>query len=616
MATSGNEILHDGLRHHLAGRLDDARSHYRDIIDADPTNAEALHLLGDVYRQAGDPLNARKNLEAAIALNPNFAEALNTLGIVLMEQGLMDDARQRFERAVELVPGFAAAWSNLGNLRRQLGDLDGAFFACERALTIDPGLAQAQNNAGLVLAALGRHADAVASFEAAVATAPNMTDALVNLAEGLRRMRRTDDALAAAERAVATAPNLADAHNCLGNVHFDREEFDAAEQSYRRAIDLAPAFATAHNNLGNVGMRRDDPETAIAAYTAALAEVPDYVDALANLGAALQAAARPDEAIAALDKAVAADPNHADAHWNRGIVLLQLGELAGGFAEYEWRWKLDQFVPARFDAPLWNGREIGGKTLLIHSEQGFGDTIFGLRYAAMLAKCGIKVVVQTHKELARLAATATGVDRVVAAGEQPDGFDVHVPIMSLPHVLATDAQSIPADVPYLFAPEDGPAAPAIADAPGLKVGIAWAGRPTQRNDRTRSCPLDHFGALAEIDGLSLFGLQVGERAGDLAHVPWGGDVTDLSGGLKDFADTASAMAALDLIVTVDTAVAHLAGALARPVWTLVSFAPDWRYGLGRDDHPWYPTMRLFRQTMPGDWPGVMSRVAAALAEKI
>jgi tetratricopeptide (TPR) repeat protein len=609
---SDDDSIERGLTLHLAGRLDEAAALYRAAIDRDSANARAWHLLGEIDRVRGDHWGALDKLKRAVALDPALPEARNSLGVAYMQAGRVDDAIAEFHVAVDLVPEFAEAWSNLGDALRHAHDAEGAVEACRRALAVDPGLAGAHNNLGLALADQGAFDAAVTALAKAIALAADATAMRINLSEIQRTAGRHDDALATALKAVEFEPAEPQAHNAVGNALFDSDNFEGAEMHYRRAVGLRPDFVAAHSNLGNALQRQDRATDAIACYRRALAFDSGHIDALVNLGAALQAAGKPDEALEMLDRAIALEGGNADAHWNRALVKLQLGNLADGFAEYEWRWKLRQFVERPIEAARWKGQDLAGKTIRIHSEQGFGDTIWALRFAKPLAARGASVTLETHGPLVRLAATAPGVERVFETGTYIAAADYHLPIMSLPMCLGTTSQDIAIDIPYLAAPSDTSIPAAMRDMSGFKVGIAWSGRPTQRQNRTRSCALAQFEILSGIEGVKLFSLQVGDAARDLGSAPWRRRVTDLAPSLKDFADTAAAMEALDLVITVDTAVAHLAGALARPVWTLISFAPDWRYGLKREDHPWYPTMRVFRQTAPGNWDDVMVRVHDAL----
>jgi len=298
------------------------------------------------------------------------------------------------------------------------------------------------------------------------------------------------------------------------------------------------------------------------------------------------------------------------------MLLLVQGRLREGFEKYEWRWKLGTLVPRGLPAPRWNGEDLAGRTILLHGEQGYGDTIQGLRYAPLVAARGARVVLEVPQPLMRLAGSVSGVDTLLTAGQALPRLDFVCPLLSLPRACATTLETIPADVPYLAPPPDTLAQwRARLAGRGLKVGIAWAGSPLHRSDAKRSIDIEKLAPLLQIEGVRWFSLQVGERAGDLARLP-ADHVTDLAPHLSDFAETAAAVAHLDLVISVDTAVVHLAGALARPAWVMLRSQPDWRWLLEREDTPWYPTLRLFRQHDRGDWNEVVARVRAALEQRL
>ena len=298
-----------------------------------------------------------------------------------------------------------------------------------------------------------------------------------------------------------------------------------------------------------------------------------------------------------------------------GRIRLLRGEYEAGWAGYEHRLALRKFarVRERFDEPRWDGAPLAGQTILLHAEQGFGDTLQFIRYAPLVAARGGAVAVECPPSLASLVGSVEGVARVIEQGAALPPFACQAPLLSLPRILATDMDSIPADIPYLAPPPGPPPPPLVEAGEGFRVGIVWAGNPDHADDRNRSCGLAAFAPLRALGGVRLYGLQVGPRAADLQSLPPGPPVIDLSPWLSDFAATARAMQALDLIVTVDSAPAHLAGALGRPAWVLLPFVPDWRWLLERDDSPWYPSLRLFRQPTFGDWPAVFERVAASIA---
>ena len=487
-------------------------------------------------------------------------------------------------QAIALKPDFAEAYSNLGNALKDKGHLDEAIAACAQAISLKPAFAEAHNNLG----------------------------------NALKDKRQLSEAIAAFRRAIDLKPSLAEAHNNLGNALQGKGHWNQAIAAFRQAIKLKPEFAEAHNNFGNAMESKGKLDEAIAAYMQAIALRPDFAEAHSNFGNAMKDKGHLNEAIAAYRRAIALEPDLAQVHNNFGLALLLQADFAQGWEEYEWRWKLKDTVSLRQDIakPEWDGGHLAGRTILLHAEQGFGDTLQFIRYVPLVQQRGGEAIVVCQPELRRLLQTMTPGLPVVARGQPLPAFDVHCPLLSVPRLFGTDLTNIPDTVPYLHAgAEDiGFWRARLADYSGyLKVGLVWAGSPRHKKDSNRSLKFSSFALLAKVSGVRFFSLQKGEAATEFATPPQGMELVDMSGELEDFADTAAFIANLDLIVTVDTSVAHLAGAMGRPVWTLLPFAPDWRWLLEREDSPWYPTMRLFRQPAVGDWDSVIQRVAKELA---
>jgi hypothetical protein len=430
-----------------------------------------------------------------------------------------------------------------------------------------------------------------------------------------------DEAVGAYRQAIGHNPDLPEAHFNLGVTLYDQCKFDEALASYERAIDLKPDYADAFNNRGNVLQDLHRMDEALASYDAAIALRPMFAEALNNRGDAFLKLKRVDDALASLDGAVACAPDFAQAHLNRSVAFLLGGDYTRGWKEYEWRWQVEG--KPRTDTPQWQGEDVSGKTVFLYAEQGYGDTIQFLRYAPLVAARGARVILEVPNALVRLACALPDVAQVVAAGDPAPAADLSCPLMSLPRVFATTVATIPADVPYLT-PDRGAKAASwrqrLAPFSGARIGLVWAGssRPHQPNadriDRRRSMTLAHFAKLADLPGANFVSLQKGPPASQTRTPPTGLHVHDFTDELKDFADTAALIAALDLVISVDTSVAHLAGALGKPVWLLNRFDTCWRWLLDRNDSPWYPTLRQFRQPRLGDWDSVMTDLQAALME--
>lgn len=464
--------------------------------------------------------------------------------------------------------------------QHQAGDLAGAETLYLRVLAADPENAVARMNRAAILLDRGDAEGAAADCRDVLRTGTHAAACCI-LGIALFNLERPEEALAAFDAALLQAPDMAEAHNGRANV------------------------------LRGLGRHQE----AIFGYSRAIACNPGFADAYSNRGVAWQYLRCYAEALFDYDAAIARAPAHPDAHWNRALVLLLLGDYAAGWAEYEWRWKSKAMraLVRDFAVPQWRGEDVSGRTLLIHAEQGLGDTLQFCRYIALVAARGARVVLEVPRPLARLLAHLAGTAQVITAGDVFPPFDLHCPLLSLPMIFATTVETIPAEVPYIV-----PAAGQLAEWRARlgprrrpRVGLVWAGRPTHHNDRNRSLPSLQIAAWRDLP-VEFHCLQKEVTADDRARL--GAWMTFHDHALSDLADTAALAAAMDVVVTVDTSAAHLAGALALPVWILLPFAGDFRWLLDRDDSPWYPTARLFRQLAPGDWSSVVDSIAAELRQ--
>lgn len=416
-------------------------------------------------------------------------------------------------------------------------------------------------------------------------------------------------------------PDNAIAMQYLGVISYQNEKHEEAAGLIKRAIEIQPAIPDFHNNLGLVFHAMGELGQAMECYRQAIALNANYAQAWNNLGLALEAGGRPAEAIPAYERAIALQPEFAQAHWNLSLVLLAIGDFSRGWREYEWRLKTPELAgeAQRFPQPAWDGNPLSGKTILLHPEQGFGDAIQFIRYVPRLTSLGGNIMVEVQPALKRLFAQIPGIERVIVKGEPLPHFDVHCPLLSLPFHFGATLDNLPAEVPYLSADPHSAELwrQRIPDTHGarMKIGLVWAGNPKHKNDRNRSIGLDQFNVLGDIPSLAFFSLQKGSGANQAGQTALNFHVHDLMEYVEDFADTASLIGQLDLVLCVDTSVAHLAGAMGKPTWVLLPFASDWRWLQERSDSPWYPSMRLFRQRKIGDWGEVLLRVHEALAEK-
>jgi FkbM family methyltransferase len=644
-----------GLAHHQAGRIERAEALYRKALDRDPEHAEALHLLGviayqrgkteqaieligralpalhilreahlnfgNALREAGRLAEAADSYRQAIALDPDYGMAHSNLSRALNDQGLFEAGLASAIRAGELIPDFLGVHINCAAALMGLARMAQAETSLRRALDLMPERAETHHDLGRVLTALGRLDEAVVSYRRAVTLEPNYAAAHLDLAEALDTQNRLDEAVTSYREATRLKPNLAPAHNNLGIALYSLGRFQEALESCDKSLALRPSFPEALNNRGGVLRILGRLDEALESYDKALAIRPSFPDALNNRGAGLQELARFDEALEHYERALALKPDFAEAHLNYSMALLLLGDFTRGWTEYEWRWRRKgAWDTLNFAQPRWSGECLEGKTILIYVEQGLGDTIQFVRFVPVLAAMRARVMLAAPQQLIALL-RAAGLPATLFDGTNLSTFDFHLPLLSVPGVLATTEATIPAEVPYLSA-EPGRVATWRERLPKepLRIGIAWQGNPNPRVDKGRSIPLRAFAPLAALPGVRLISLQKNDGLDQLDALPEGMRVTtlgpDFDAGPDAFLDTAATIMNLDLVVAADTAVAHLAGALARPVWIALQQVPDWRWMLEREDSPWYPTARLFRQRRSGDWNELFARMANELMRVI
>ncbi|MEJ0028540.1 MAG: tetratricopeptide repeat-containing glycosyltransferase family protein [Rhizomicrobium sp.] len=503
-----------------------------------------------------------------------------------------------------------------------LGRFTEAVALYDSVIRLNPKAAPAYSNRGLALAALGRADEAIQSYDRAIKLKPDYAEAYNNRGIALRAAQRLNEALRNFERAVTVKPDYAEAYNNLGVVLQDLWRQEDALRSYDRAIALKPDYAEAYNNRGNALQYLQRPQEAIQSFDRAIALNPRAADAYGNKGLTLQDMGRLDDALRCFDSAIAIDPQGAEAHWNKGLCALLTQNFTDGWPLYEWRKKRrGQTVYPKYSQPEWMGEEpLRGKTLLIHAEQGLGDTIQFCRYALLAEAEGAKVILAVQDGLTRLMKSLSPTIEVASLESAPSATDYHVALLSLPFAFRTRADTNPAPVPYLMPePERLEKWANSIGREGFKVGISWQGSKHTQVDIGRSFALKQLEPLSKIPDVRLISLQKNDGGEQLNDLSTGLRVetlgSDFDADPDAFIDTAAAMQSLDLVVTSDTAVAHLAGALGRPVWVALKYMPDWRWFLDRSDSPWYPTMTLFRQSSYGDWSGVFSAMEARLRQE-
>ena len=610
----GNALLGQGMSEAGQGKLEEAKAHYERALALNSEVADTHNNLGLACLKLGRPDEARVHYERALTLNPDFVEAYNNLGNLLREESRFEEAAMHYEQALTLKPDYAEAHNNLALVLQHEGKLDEARLRYERALAINPQVAETHNNLGTILREQGELLDAGRHYEIAIALKPDHAETHNNLGVVLQGLGRLEEAVAAHQRAVELKHDFAEAYNNLGVVLRDIGRLDSSSAAHERALELKPDYPEALNNLGVVRRDQSRPEESEACYERALALRPDYADAYSNLGNTLKLQGRLKEARSSYQRAMSFETKSEYARWNLCLVDLLEGNYADGWRDYEVRHHQKQKRPRSFPEPMWQGEPLNGARILLHAEQGLGDTLQFLRFVPMIQAAGGKVLLDVPLALQRLAAELPGLAALTVTGEPLAPFDWHSPLMSLPLAFGVRVESIPAQVPYLTVPADAKNAADKLEwlGDGLRVGVVWSGNPKYSEDQFRSIPWPLVETLLEVKEVRFFSLQLGAAASRLTTSRT--TVTDLQTAIGDMADTSALIEHLDLIITVDTAVAHLAGALAKPTWVLLPFVPDWRWLLDREDSPWYPTARLFRQPRLGDWNAVIEQVRSELGE--
>ncbi len=605
--------------HLRAGETGVAAKLYAGLLERQPRDAQAAHMLGLTELAQGDHHRAVELIGRALAI-AETADAHGNLGTALAHCGRAEEAIKSFTRALALAPDSAQVLGNLGLTLSGLRRHAEAAEAFARACALAPGEAGLWGSSALALYHCGRLGEAATHAEHSLALRPEAPDVLNTYGITLQKLRRSADAVEALLRAVRLRPAFTEAWSNLGASLNGAGRSEEAVAACRRALALRPHYVSAEINLGNALHDLDRPAEAEAALRRAIALQPTEVEAYNKLAITLIEQQRWHEALAVLDLAEALDPREAETQHHRAMLLLALGRFDAGWALYDWRFKTRMAGGAQkifVDRPPWRGETLANRSILLLAEQGLGDALQFMRYVPKVAEQAARVTLALPPSLLRLARSLGGGARLAPLGETLPPHDVHCPLLSLPLAFGTTAETIPGDAPYLAAEPDLAMAWQARLArlgSGRRIGLVWAGNPTHLNDRRRSLPIDLLAPLWALPGLVWCSLQVGARAADLASTP-DGLIADLAPDLTDFAATAAAVAGLDLVIAADTSVAHLAGALGRPVWLLLPASADWRWQRFGDTTPWYPTMRLFRQDASRAWPPVVAAVAQALRQQ-
>lgn len=640
-------LFEHGFGQHQQGLIQEATACYEGVLRKDPTHFDAMHLLGVIALHQGDYNEALQRIGRAIALNPNVAHAYCNQGVAWSAVNALEQAVESFGKAVELDPNFVVALYNQAIALAALNRHEAALAAYDRVVALDPTHESAWSDRGELLHRLGRRTEACTSYDKAIALRSQDADLYYRRGLLQAELNLLDAARASYDMAIACRPNFVEAICNRAGILSKLQRFEDAVAGYDRAIQIAPDYALAHSNRGNALRAWGRLEDALDSYDRAIALDANYASALVNRGNVLHSLGRSEEALQSLDRGVHLRPNDADAQYNRANLLSEIGRVQGalagykaalalrpndpvislnmshellrdgqlqaGWTLYEMRWGAAAGVGAKrlYLQPRWNGSQsLQGKTILLYPEQGLGDVIHFCRYATLLAARGANVVLEVPPPLVSTLRRLQGVHLVVPSGEPLPAFDFHCPLMSVPLAFGTTLDTIPRDTAYLHA---DPAkvehwARVLGPRKEPRIGLVWSSMSPFKGDATRSMALSTFVAALPKRGFRYVCLQKEVKSVDQVALQARPDIECVGDSLHDFSDTAALIANLDLVVSTCTSTPHLAAAMGKPTWLALQYVPDWRWLTERSDSPWYPSVRLYRQTRRGDWSCVLERI--------
>ncbi len=616
---AAEDLFQQASELHTDGRTDEACTLYLQALQVKPDLAEAHFNVALIYYENRTWDQAVAHYQQALTCRPSWPAAWYNLAQTFEKKGAQDLAIEAYYRALEHQPDYPEALFNLGCILLDAGNPRQAQLLFTKVTNIQPDNSPAYNNLGKSLQSQGLFEQAGQAYLKCAQLTPAYGVVWFNLAEIAVAQGQLQIAIEHYNKAIELQPEMQAAHNNLGEAYRRLKQYDRAEACFEKVIKLNPGLAQGHYNLGSTLRQKGNYESAMISLLKAIQLNPDYAEAWNNLALACKNIRDMDRALTCFNRAIELDPKLAVARWNRSFIHLLKEDYLAAWPDFEWRFRMpqrDSIYPFELAGPRWQGQSVPASVILVHDEQGLGDTLQMVRYLPLVkARCG-RLILETRPELTALLQNAPGIDgiEVRSANGRPEAtYDYHVPLMSLPGIFQTTVQTVP------------PLSPFIATEPArierwrrklppadFCIGLVWAGRPQHTNDKNRSCPLAEFAPLLNMEGVSMVGLQKGPGADQPVTLPGGHIMANLGPAFEDFCDTAAAIASLDLVITVDTAVAHLAGVMAKPVWVMIPYIPDWRWGLHGEQSPWYPSMRLFRQNTPGDWPGVVQQMARAL----
>jgi tetratricopeptide (TPR) repeat protein len=637
--------LEQAIKAHQSKHLELAQQLYAIFLEKNPSHSQGHYLLGCVYAELNLLVEAAVCLEKSIELVPSSAVFHYNLGVVRQSQKQNKAAYNHFLKAVDLKRDYIVAWNALGGCRLRDRDYLGAQRCFTQATDFNSQFADAWLNSARASLGLGQLDEVRKKLDKVLELDPSKLGLYLCFGDLYRRLQAMSSALQAYKCETQKHPQSADAWNSRGNCHLDIDQLEEACQCYLKAIKiesfaeahnnlalcyqrlgdldkaqchylkalkLQPDYAEAHNNLGSLYLHQEDLEAAKSQISEALRLDSRFAAAVINLGNCFKEELDFDEALVWYQKALEIDPNNVGAIWNRSLVYLLTGRLCDGFKTWDIRehCKELKLIKRDFDAPLWDGSLEPKGCLLLHAEQGFGDSIQFARYISQAKRRVQNIILESHPALHRLFYCLLGEARIFSPQDQLPPFDFHSPLPNLPHIFEASLENLPGDYPYLQSTPSSTSEKLLqvfSASSGFRVGVVWSGNPNHGNNHRRSCPLTIFDPLGEVQGVNWFSLQVDPPL-DQVFSSSTLDLTDLSPYLKDFNDTAEALEYLDLLISVDTSIIHLAGAMGKTGWLLVPYNPDWRWLMNREDSPWYPSLRLFRQKIAGDWDDVLQRI--------
>jgi tetratricopeptide (TPR) repeat protein len=612
ISSQQNQTFNQALVFHKAGQLDEAEKLYESLLVSMPFNPVLLKNIGAIVFQKGKYEDAVRIIGKSLTIEPNQSDVLNLLGNALQNINRLEDALVSYEKAIAINPNYAEAYSNLGVALQKLCRFSEALACYEKAIAINPNYAEAYANLGNAFKILKRLDEAIASYDQAININPGYFEAYSNRGNVFQDLKCHDEAILSFNCAIAINPEYAEVYSNRGISLRDLNRLDEALASYERAIAINPNYVEAFSNRGIALQNLNRLNEALTSYDKAIAINPNYFEAHVNRGNVLKDLKQLDEALASYDRAIAINPFYAEGYWNKSVVKILNGDYLDGWKLYEWRWRKEPLIHfyRTYHQPLWLGEQlIDGKTLLIYPEQGYGDYIQFIRYIKLIEKLGALVILELPAELISIISSFKGNFSIIENGNKLPDFDYHCPIMSLPLAFKTTIKTIPAEVPYLYASTDRKKKwqQQLGTKIIPRVGLVWSGSINHKNDFNRSISFETFGPLFNLP-VEFHCLQKEIRTNDEIALESNSKIIIHTDLLIDFSDTAALIETMDLVISVDTSVSHLAGALGKPVWILLPYAPDYRWMLDKNDTPWYPTAQLFRQSKIGDWVSLINQI--------